>query len=370
MDLMSCRCVVIKVGSALLIDEQKSAVNTPWLCSLIDDIAMLINHGIQVAIVSSGAIAYGKITLGLAKQKIPVDKKQAAAALGQIKLIQIYQTLLEQQNLKAAQILLTLADSESRRSYLNLRNTLKNLLSMRIVPVINENDSIATGEIRYGDNDRLAARVAQMIDADALVLLSDIDGFYTQDPSRSKTAKLIPEVQQLTPEILAMATDSNKNYGSGGMITKLAAAKIANNSGCHMLITSGTVAHPIRQYLSSNVGTWFRATMSQPNAKKIWLRDHLNPQGTITIDAGAEQALRKGASLLPVGITTLAGKFHKGAPVKIINRDQQEVACGLSNYDYQDLQQIIGIVGSEIEAILGYDGCHEVIHRDNLAITS
>lgn len=365
MPLTSSRRIVIKIGSALLIDEKTQSINTPWLISLIDDVVALSQEGIELILVSSGAIACGKINLGITGKHLSLDKQQAASAVGQIQLIHTYQSLLKQKNLKAAQILLTLDDSENRRRSLNLRNTLNSLLAMKVIPIINENDSVATSEIRYGDNDRLAARVAQMINADTLILLSDVDGLYTSDPKRDNSATFIETVEELSPSILSMAKTVSSQHGSGGMITKLAAAKIAMSSGCRMLITAGKPLHPIQHFISTKRGTWFLAKSSPKQAKKSWLKEHLQPLGTVNIDLGAQKALKIGASLLPVGITEVIGVFQKGSPISIM-ADNKEIARGLTNYSHLEIQKILGKSTKDISNILGYEGCHEVIHRDNL----
>ena len=368
MKLTDSRCMVIKIGSALLVDDKTQTINQAWLESLVADIAMLTQLGIQIVIVSSGAIAFGKLALNITPNKLSVDKKQAISAVGQIQLMYTYQNLLNQCGIKAAQVLLTLEDSEHRGRYINVRNTMHNLLQMKVIPIVNENDTVATSEIRYGDNDRLAARVAQMVEADTLVLLSDIDGFYTDDPRKNAKATLIPEVKELTPEILAMGQESSTHHGSGGMITKLSAAKIAMNSGCRMLITAGRQLHPLQHFMDCNHGTWFLPKTNPHNAMRTWLREHLNPHGEITIDEGAAKALKKGASLLPVGIVNVNGHFDKGATIKIVSTNQEEIARGLSNYCSHDILQIIGQPSDKLENILGYNGCHEVIHRDNMAL--
>jgi len=368
MKLTDSHTMVIKIGSALLIDEEQQSVHTKWLISLIDDIAKLIKQGIKVILVSSGAIAYGKISLGLTSKHLTLDGKQAASAVGQIHLMQTYHALLSEQGIKAAQILLTISDSENRGRFLNLRNTLYKLLKLGVVPIINENDSVATSEIRYGDNDRLAARVAQMVDADTLVLLSDIDGFYSDDPRKNNNAKLIPVIEKLTPDIIAMAKVSSSNYGSGGMITKLDAAKIATSSGCRMLITAGKHMHPLQHFIDTNQGTWFLSDTTPTSAKKNWLREHLKTDGKVFIDAGAANALQNGASLLPVGVTDCDGDFQKGSAVSIMTETEQEIARGLVNYSAHEVKKLLGQPSQKIAHILGYDGCDEIVHRDNLSL--
>jgi len=366
--LHTSQCIVVKIGSALLIDEAKRMVNIAWLESLLEDLLELIQKNIKIVLVSSGATAFGKLVLGMKHKAIALDKKQAASAVGQIQLIHLYQTLLNEKGIQAGQVLLTLNDTEHRSRYINLRNTLKQLIQMNVIPIINENDSVSTDEIRYGDNDRLAARVAQMVEADTLILLSDINGFYTDDPHLSSDAKLIPSIDSITTDLSNMAKNSHTNYGSGGMITKLSAARIAMNSGCRMLITNGRPQHPLRHFITTNEGTWFKTKVTAQRAKKIWLQEHLKSLGTITIDAGAEAALLKGASLLPVGIVQVGGDFVKGSVVTVYTRDRIKIARGLINYSQHEISKIKGKKTVEIEKLLGYYGPIEVIHRDNLVV--
>lgn len=367
MPFRHCQRLVVKIGSSLLFDAEQQTINLPWLNSLIDDLSSLAKQGISILIVSSGSIACGKATLNLPKH-CTIDQQQAAAAVGQIQLAHTYQKLLQQHNYQTAQLLLSLDDSENRSRYINISNTLNQLLKLNIIPIINENDSVATSEIRYGDNDRLAARVAQMIQADTLVLLSDIDGFYTDNPDINPNATIIPEVCALTPEIIAMGKDSATAYGSGGMKTKLAAAKITMDSGCRLLITAGKHQHPLTHYQKHQIGTWFTPSTSPTRAKKAWLRQHLKLSGTLHIDAGATTALKQGKSLLPVGIIRVEGHFLKGDAVKIAGSDNNILAHGLSNYSYADLQKIAGQPSDAIEAILHYPGPTQAIHCDNLVL--
>ncbi len=346
MEINTSKRLIIKVGSRLLIDEKQQQFNTSWLASLVDDVAGLARTGIKVLLVTSGSVACGNMALKL---------KRANATL-------------DQQGLKSAQILLTMSDIETRQRYINLRNTLESLLKLNVIPIINENDCIATSEIRYGDNDRLSARVAQMIEADTLILLSDVDGLYTADPSRNKQAEFINQVDKITPEIIAMAAESSTLYGSGGMVTKIQAAKIATLSGCRMLITKGGERHPISHYNKTKKGTWFLAQTTQLNAKKLWLKEHLKPKGYLMLDAGAIKALQSGKSLLPVGITKVEGRFNKGDPVCVINYKREEIARGLTNYNDADLEKIIGKPTGQIKSVLGYLGCNEAIHRNNLVL--
>lgn len=360
--------IVIKIGSSLLIDEQSNTLRREWLASVVKDIFECWQRGQEIVIVSSGAVALGRRELQLKSRVLQLQEKQAAAAIGQIKLAHAYQEILAEHGLTVAQVLLTLDDSENRRRYLNAKNTLETLLSLRVIPVINENDTVATAEIRFGDNDRLAARVAQMISADTLVLLSDIDGLYTANPNIDSSATFIPEVQQLTPEILAMAGESSTQFGSGGMITKLAAAKIALASGCRMVIAAGKSFHPLSKIDKVDKNTWFIPAISPTKARKNWIAQHLHPKGLLMIDAGAEAALNQGKSLLSVGVIAINGEFHKGDAVCIVNQTGQQIARGLTNYTVADAKKIMGHKSSESETILGYVGSEEIIHRDNLVL--
>lgn len=368
MQLLDSKRLVLKIGSALFVDPKTLEFNQPWFSSLINDIHLLIEHGIEVVIVTSGSLALGKLEFGIKHREISLESKQALCAVGQIKLIQVYQQALAEYNIKTAQVLLTLDDSEDRRRFLNARNTFETLLKLNVTTIVNENDTVATAEIRFGDNDRLAARVAQMINADTLVLLSDIDGLYTADPKSNPKAEFIPVVPKLTEKIMAMGQGSASPYGTGGMMTKLLAAKIANASGCRMLITSGKFQNPVRHFLDTARGTWFTPEVSLFSAKKAWLSEHLNPQGHLLIDAGATQALATGSSLLPIGIISVNGHFQKGDAVTIHDQQQTEIAKGLCNYSSQDLSKIIGHPSHEFFALLGYEGSHEAIHRDNLVL--
>lgn len=368
--LSGCRRIVVKIGSTLLVDQQQNTVKQLWLNSLIADLVALKQRGCEVVVVSSGAVAMGCQLLQFDKKNLTIEKQQAAAAVGQIQLAHHYQALLQKAGLNAGQILLSLDDSENRKRYLNARNTLLTLLNTGVVPIVNENDTVATAEIRYGDNDRLAARVAQMVEADTLILLSDIDGFYTADPNVNKDAQLLTDVNELSDDILAMAKQSHSNLGSGGMITKLAAAKIAMNSGCKLLITAGKHLYPISHFIDHGIGTWFHAYQSPIKAKKAWLNHHLQPKGQLIIDQGASIALGQGKSLLSVGILGVKGRFVKGDAVNVETVDGAIIARGLTNYANEEVVKIKGSVSTEIAALLGYDGMHEVIHCDNLSLLS
>ena len=366
--LTAARRIVVKVGSALLVDARTGRLNRSWLKTLIDDLLRLHRRGQQVILVSSGAIALGRRHLGLAAGTLRLEESQAAAAVGQIRLAHAYKELLEAGDVTVAQVLLTLEDSEQRTRYLNARATLEALLALGAIPVINENDTVATAEIRYGDNDRLAARVAQMASADCLVLLSDIDGLYTADPHRDPGAQFIGRVMRVTPEIEAMAGRSNSEVGSGGMATKIAAARIAVNAGCHMCIASGHRRHPLRRLESGARCTWFMPASTPLAARKQWIAGTLRPAGAIHIDAGALRALQGGKSLLAAGVTGTLGRFESGDTVSVLAPDGVEVARGIAAYSDNDATRIMGRRSSEIEAILGFRGREELIHRDDLVI--
>lgn len=360
---------MVKVGSALLVDGRTGRLNRSWLGTLIDDVLRLHRRGQQVLLVSSGAIALGRRHLGLPGGALRLQDSQAAAAVGQIRLAHAYKELLEDSGLTVAQLLLTLEDSEQRPRYLNARATLEALLALRAVPVINENDTVATAEIRYGDNDRLAARVAQMASADCLVLLSDVDGLYTADPNRDASARHIDTVLRVTPEIVAMAGRTANGVGSGGMATKVAAARIALAAGCHMCIACGHHRHPLRR-VESSAGrcTWFLSSATPLAARKQWIAGRLRPAGAIHIDAGALAALRNGKSLLPAGVTGTLGRFESGDTVSILAPDGAEIARGISAYSDSDAARIMGRQSGEIEALLGFRGREEIVHRDDLVI--
>ncbi|MBA3660387.1 MAG: glutamate 5-kinase [Gammaproteobacteria bacterium] len=360
--------LVIKIGSALLVNQITGAINYPWLEALIADVVTCVQRGQQIAIVSSGSIAIGRHQLKLSNTSLTLEEKQAAAAVGQIQLAQVYQEILAQHQLKVAQILLTLDDSENRRRYLNAKNTLEKLLSLNVIPIINENDTVATAEIRYGDNDRLAARVAQMVGADTLVLLSDIDGFYNADPKLHPAAQLIPVVQQLTPDIIKLAGDSITEVGSGGMITKLLAAKISMACGCKMVISNGKAFHPLQNIDLQDKKTWFIPDSNPLSARKNWLKNHLKPKGRIKIDHGAVLALRQGKSLLAAGIVLVEGEFHKGDAVEVISPQAEALARGLINYNSYEATRLIGHNSESIEKVLGYKGSQEIIHRNDLVL--
>jgi glutamate 5-kinase len=366
--LLQARRIVVKVGSALLVDQDTGRLNRAWLETLIEDLLRLRKRGQQVILVSSGAIALGRRQLGLAKGVLRLEESQAAAAVGQIRLAHAYKELLEASNVTVAQVLLTLEDSERRRRYLNARATLEALLALGAMPVINENDTVATAEIRYGDNDRLAARVAQMAAADCLVLLSDVEGLFTSDPNKDANAQFVQQVRQITPQIEAMAGASASAVGSGGMTTKIMAAKIAVAAGCHMCIASGHPRHPVSRLEEGARCTWFVPHATPVTARKQWIAGTLKPAGSLTIDPGALEALREGKSLLPAGVVAASGRFERGDTVSVLRADGAEVARGIAAYSDVDSVRIMGRKSSQIEAILGFRGRDEIIHRDDLVI--
>jgi glutamate 5-kinase len=367
--LKSARRVVVKVGSALLVEPKTGTVKADWLRSLVEDLAQLRKAGAEVILVSSGAIALGRHKLGLPKGKLELPQSQAAAAVGQIALAQAWTEALRVKDMLAAQILVTLNDTEERRRHLNARATLTTLLAQKAVPVINENDTVATSEIRYGDNDRLAARVASMMSADCLVLLSDIDGLYSAPPGE-KGATFIQEVKEITAEIEAMAGKPVSGLGSGGMITKIEAAKIALGAGCNMVIASGHAEHPLQRILKGERVTWFVAGGSPMQSRKRWIAGSLQPVGRLVVDEGAKAALQKGKSLLPAGVKDIIGLFAKGDTVSIVANEGQEIARGLVAYDSADAQKIKGLKSSDISKVLGLAGRDEIIHRDDLVMMS
>ena len=366
--LVRARRLVVKVGSALLVGGDSGRLNRAWLETLVEDLARLRKRGQQLILVSSGAIALGRRRLGLRPGTLRLEESQAAAAVGQIRLAHAYKELLEEHGVTVAQVLLTLEDSERRRRYLNARATLDALLTLGALPVINENDTVATAEIRYGDNDRLAARVAQMVGADCLVLLSDVEGLHSADPNKDPHARILPEVSQITPEIEAMAGGSASQVGSGGMAAKILAAKIAMAAGCHMCIAAGHHRHPLRRLEEGAECTWFVPSATPLAARKQWIAGTLRPAGAITIDAGALRALLEGKSLLPAGVTGARGRFERGDTVSVLTPAGAEVARGIVAYSDGDAARIMGRKSSEIEQLLGFRGRDEMIHRDDLVL--
>jgi glutamate 5-kinase len=366
--LAEAKRLVVKVGSALLVRHDGS-IDQDWLAALCADVAYHRAAKREVILVTSGAIAVGRKPLGLGAGPLRLDEKQAAAATGQIRLAHAYQESLAAHGLACAQILITIDDSENRRRFLNARNTLNTLLRLGAVPVINENDTVATQEIRFGDNDRLAARVAQMVGADALVLLSDIDGLYSADPRKNADASFIPEVFDLTPAIEAMAGDPGSAVGTGGMVTKLQAARIALGAGCRMAIAPGKPLHPLRA-MEGGRCTWFYPSVAPLTARKQWIKGSIKPQGRLTVDGGAAAALAKGGSLLPAGIRAVEGEFQKGDSVVVVDASGREVARGLAAYGAEDAKRLLGRKSGDFEALLGYGGPDEMIHRDDLVLTA
>lgn len=360
--------LVVKIGSTLLVDEKTGAIRVGWMETICTDIAALHKAGVDVVIVSSGAVAVGRQTLGLGKKTLKIEEKQAAAAIGQIGLSHAWQDAFARHKISVAQILLTPGDTEGRRQHLNARNTIESVLSLKTIPIINENDSVATEEIRFGDNDRLAARVAQMISADMLVLLSDIDGLYDADPRHNPDANFIPEVTEITTEIEAMAGEAAPGYASGGMVTKIAAADIAMRAGCRVIIADGTGDHSLAAIEGETRCTRFVPTANPATARKRWIAAAVDISGSISVDAGAMGALKKGTSLLPAGVTAIDGSFERGDTVLIKDPSGNRIGCGLIAYGSEDARLIAGHKSREIEALLGYRGRDEMIHRDDLVL--
>src|SRR5690606_36068828 len=354
-DVARFKRLVVKIGSALLTGAD-GRVNRRWLAGVADDIAALRTEGKEVLVVSSGAIAIGGAILGIARRRARLDELQAAAAAGQVQLVHAWQEALAAHGITVAQVLLTLGDTEDRRRWLNARGTLSRLLAHDVVPVINENDTVATEEIRYGDNDRLAARVAQIVMADGLLLLSDVDGLYDADPQRRADARHVPEVEAVTEEVMSMAAGPASGVGSGGMTTKLLAARIATHAGCSTIVTDGTRERPIAALIAGARHTIFHARGTPAAARKQWLAGALEVRGTLTLDDGAVRALAAGHSLLPVGVTAVSGSFSRGDPVSIAGADGRELGRGLVAYDSSEAARIAGCRSEEIAARLGYPG--------------
>jgi glutamate 5-kinase len=365
--LKSHRRITVKIGSALLVDRE-TGLKRAWLDSLADDIAALASQGAEILVVSSGAIALGRTVLSLGKRRLKLEESQAAAAVGQIALASAWSEALGRHGLRSGQVLLTLGDTEERRRYLNARATISKLLEFSAVPVINENDTVATSEIRYGDNDRLAARVATMMGADLLVLLSDIDGLYTAPPARDPNAAFIPVVDSITPEIEAMAGAAASELSRGGMRTKLDAGKIATLAGTAMIITSGTRENPLSAIERGERATFFRPSPNPVKGYKTWIAGQLEPAGRLTVDTGAVAALLSGKSLLPAGVRAVSGTFSRGDTVAIVDPEGREIARGLVAYDSVDALKIAGRKTGDIEAVLGYEARSAMIHRDDLVV--
>ena len=367
-NLASFRRIVVKVGSALLVDQAQGSVNRVWLEALADDLAGLHRAGKDVLVVSSGSIALGRTVLKLPRGALRLEDSQAAAAVGQIALARIWSEVLSAREMTAGQILLTLYDTEERRRYLNARETISRLLALRAVPVINENDTVATTEIRYGDNDRLAARVASMTSADLLVLLSDIDGLYTAPPHLDPRAQFIPVVPRVTAEIEAMAGGAASEFSRGGMFTKIEAAKIATTAGAHLVIADGRIEHPIARVAEGGRCTWFLTPSNPVTSRKKWIAGSLEPRGAVHVDAGAARALASGKSLLPAGVIRVEGAFARGDCVVIRDQNNAELGRGLVAYDAAEAGQLVGRNSRDIESVLGAPGRAEMIHRDDMAL--
>ena len=367
--LATSRRLVVKIGSSILVDEARGEIRRDWLDALTDDVARLHKGNCEVVLVSSGAIRLGRTHLKLAPGPLKLEESQAAAATGQIQLAHAYQAALARHGITVAQVLLTLDDSEERRRYLNARQTMATLLGLKAVPVINENDTVATDEIRFGDNDRLGARVAEMISADTLVLLSDIDGLYTGDPRSDASAKFIPEIREITPEIEAMAGVAASAMSNGGMVTKLMAGRIAMAAGCRMAIADGRAVGALGALLDGKARcSWFLPEASPLSARKKWIKGSLKTAGALTVDDGAVRALSAGKSLLPAGVTTIEGEFKRGEVVDVKDRAGRVLARGLVAYAAEDARRIAGRKSAEIEHLLGFRGRDEIVHRDDLVV--
>ncbi|MCL2715366.1 MAG: glutamate 5-kinase [Alphaproteobacteria bacterium] len=368
-ELHQFRRIVVKVGSSLLVDSQAGEVRCAWLAALAADLAKLHQEGRDVLIVSSGSVALGRSRLKLARGPLKLEESQAAAAVGQIALARIWSEVLGDHGIRAGQILVTLQDTEERRRYLNARSTIAKLLEWRAIPVFNENDTVATTEIRYGDNDRLAARVATMASADLLVLLSDIDGLYDAPPKGNPNARLVPVVENVSAEIEGMAGDADSELSRGGMRTKVEAAKIATTGGTHMVIASGKIDHPLQAIAQGAPCTWFLTSANPVTSRKRWIAGSLEPRGTLIIDAGAVTALRGGASLLPAGVIRIEGQFARGDAVIVRGPDMREIGRGLVAYDVEDANRIRGHSSPDVATILGVRGRSEMVHRDDLVVS-
>lgn len=364
--LTDARCLVVKIGSALLVDRESGALKARWLQGLAADVAELAGRGVKVVLVSSGSIALGRAVLGLPAGTLSLEQSQAAAAVGQIRLARAYEEALAPHGLTTGQVLLTLEDTADRRRYLNSRATLGQLLGLGVVPIVNENDTVATDEIRFGDNDRLAAQIAVTVGADTLVLLSDVDGLYTGDPAADPDARHIEVVERITPQIEAMAGDAGTGLSKGGMKTKLMAAKTATAGGCAMAITLGSAERPLSALAAGARATWFLPQGDPRAARKRWIAA-MKPRGAVTVDAGAARALAEGKSLLPAGVVAVAGRFGRGDPVDILG-PEGALGRGLTRYTAQEAAAIAGKRSGEIEAVLGYPGRAALVHRDDMVL--
>jgi len=360
--------IVIKIGSSLLFDEETNKLNFDWLMSLAEDVKYLKNLNKEVVIVSSGAIALGAKDLAIEMKEMKLDINQAISAVGQIHLMSSFKAAFEKNEFKVSQILLTLDDTEQRRRSINARRTIDTSLKLGIVPIVNENDTIATTEIRYGDNDRLAARVAQILSADCLVLLSNVNGLYSSDPEDGEEIKLITNVSDIDEKIEKMVGNSISDYGKGGMKTKILAAKTALSAGCHLAITNGTINNPVQALFNGRPCTWFNPNKTPLAARKQWIVGTMKPVGSITVDAGAVEALKKGSSLLPAGMTNIQGNFERGDVIEVISDNNNKIAIGLAGYSAEDSKAIMGHKSDEIAKILSYSHREEMIHKDDLVL--
>ena len=365
--LSAAKRLVVKIGSALLVDRASGKLRQDWLEALAADVARIRARGTQVILVSSGSIALGRGVLGLPKGELALEQSQAAASVGQIRLARAYEEVLAPHGIVAGQVLVTLEDSADRRRYLNSRATMETLLGLGVTPIVNENDTVATDEIRYGDNDRLAAQVAVTTGADQLILLSDVDGFYSGNPNIDPEAKRFDLIEKITPEIEAMAGDGVSGLSKGGMITKLMAAKVATDAGCAMAITLGSPLHPLKALEEGAPATWFTAHGDPQAARKRWIAA-MKPRGEVQVDDGAVKALKEGKSLLPAGVRAITGSFGRGDPVAIVSTSGARLGLGLTRYTAAEARQIMGRRSADIEALLGYKGRAALIHRDDMVI--
>ncbi|MEQ9261409.1 MAG: glutamate 5-kinase [Roseovarius sp.] len=364
--LSAARRLVVKIGSALLVDRATGQLRAEWLKALAEDVAWMRGHGTDVLLVSSGSIALGRSALGLPMTELTLEQSQAAAAVGQIQLAHAYDQALAEHGLRAAQILVTLEDSTDRRRYLNSRATIEQLLKLGAVPIVNENDTVATDEIRYGDNDRKAAQIAVTAGADQLILLSDVDGFYSGNPAQDPAATRFDVISEITPEIEAMAGDAGSGLSKGGMKTKLMAAKTATAAGCDMAITEGSALNPLQKLEKGAPATWFTAQGDPQQKRKAWIAA-MKPKGRITVDAGAVRALKEGSSLLPAGVAAVSGRFKRGDAVEVADSEGRVLGQGLTRYDAGDAGRIKGLKTSQIEPVLGYPARGPLVHRDDMA---
>ena len=368
MSLKNSKITVIKIGSSLLVDEKK-IIRKKWLSSFAEDVKNLTKLNQKIVIVSSGAIALGCKKMNILKKNLKLEKSQAMASIGQIELMNLFSEVFSKYKINISQILLTLEDTEQRRRSINARRTFENLFNLNYVPIVNENDTIATSEIKYGDNDRLASRVAQIINADNLILFSDVDGLYTDNPKKNKKAKLIKKIKEIKKDLDGINIKGFNEYGSGGMKTKIEAAKICQLAGCNMIIANGLKNNPIKNILDTDKYTLFVSRLSKLDARKKWILSSVSPKGSIIIDDGANTALKNGKSLLAAGIKKVLGKFNKGDHIKVLNNKSIEIARGLASFSSDEVKKILGKHSNEIEKILGYISKSEVIHKDDMVET-